>query len=86
MGLPLTQIDPELERKVSVTIPGMAHWSGSGPVGAQCGHCKFFVSIKRGLGNSTRCEKYASMMNGNYGPKKLPSETRACKYFEHLQA
>lgn len=85
MGIPLTQVDPELERRVSATTPGMAYWAGTGPAAATCAACSFLVSLNRGVGTSTRCAKYAQMMNGKYGPKKLPPDTRACKYFEAKQ-
>lgn len=77
MGLPLTDPNPEVSRLHRSTVPGMAHWAGTGPVGARCGGCVFFTLINR----STRCAKYAQMMNGKWGSKKLPDDMAACKYF-----
>jgi hypothetical protein len=78
----LTQPDADLAHKIKSTVPGMAHWAGSGPAGAKCGGCAWFKSVTRGLGASTRCEKYSRMMDGRVGAKKLPPDTPACKYFE----
>jgi hypothetical protein len=78
----LTAPDPDLQLKIQRTIPGMAHWSGSGPAGKTCGGCAHFISISRGLGSSTRCQKYSTLMDGKVGAKKLPADTAACKYFE----
>lgn len=78
----LTIVNPDLEQQVARTIPGMAHWAGSGPAGSSCGQCSYFITVSRGLGSSTRCNKYSQMMNGRVGAKKLPPETAACKYFE----
>lgn len=78
----LTTVNPDLEQQVARTIPGMAHWAGTGPAGSTCGTCRYFTSVSRGLGSSTRCDKYSQMMNGRSGPKKLPPETAGCKYFE----
>lgn len=77
----LTVINPELEDKVARTIPGMAHWAGSGPNGRICGECAFFYSVSRGVGQSFRCQKYYNMMDRE-GSKKIPPGTPSCKYFE----
>lgn len=78
----LTQPDQDLAAKVRATIPGMAHWAGTGPRYKTCGECEHWVSIKVGVGTSTRCEKYTLMMRGAQGTKKIPINTTACKYFE----
>lgn len=78
----LTIVNPDLEQQVARTVPGMAHWAGSGPAGKFCGGCAHFMSVSRGLGSSTRCGKYSQMMDGRTGSKKLPPETASCKYFE----
>ena len=78
----LTEPNPQLAEMVRHTPPGMAHWSGTGPAGATCGQCEWFTEIKWGGGKSTRCGKYTKMMNGQQGPKKIPAETFACKYFD----
>ena len=82
MAIPLTQPNQDLADKINRTIPGMAHWSGTGPKGMTCGSCQYFVTISRGMGVSTRCEKYSQMMSGRISPKKLPPGTFACKYFK----
>lgn len=81
----LTEPNPALAALVKATIPGMAHWAGTGPRGKTCGECEFLVSISVGVGRSTRCEKYQQMMNGKVGSKKIPEVTPSCKYFEPIK-
>jgi hypothetical protein len=77
----LTTTDEDLDRMVRRTIPGMAHWAGSGPRGKSCGQCQHFVEMSIGVGRSTRCHRYETM-TGQQGTKKIPVKTPACKYFE----
>ena len=60
------------------TVPGMAHFAGTGPAGRTCGECRFLVKVPRG--NNQRCEKYRQMMD-EYGAVNIPETTPACKYF-----
>lgn len=78
----LTSVNPQLDAMISDTIPGMAHWAGSGPPGATCGKCAFLVSTTIRSKVSTRCGQYTKMMDGEIGPRPIPKNTRACKYFE----
>ena len=32
----------DLARQIKSTVPGMAHWAGSGPADTYCSECKFF--------------------------------------------
>lgn len=59
------------------SVPGMAHWAGSGPLGKECRHCLRFAKT---VGNNGRCGKYRELA-GRRGPvfSRLAS---ACKYFE----
>ena len=79
----LTKPNPELERMVNATIPGMAHWAGSGPPGATCGKCKNWRSLgddDSGKIKFNRCEKYFQLI-GKVGPEPIPKGTAACRYF-----
>jgi len=78
----LTEPNKELAEQVRNTIPGMAHWAGTGPKGSTCGTCKNLVDIQWGVGRTTRCQKYYSMMNKKWGPKKIDPQTPSCKYYE----
>jgi hypothetical protein len=73
----LTDADnPGLAALVRVTVPGMAHWAGSGPEGETCGGCAEWTR----LGNKRLCAKYRYMM-GEWGKRYIPPLTAACKYF-----
>lgn len=79
--LPLTIIDPELEKKVRRTRPGMAHWAGSGPEGAVCGHCIFWGYIAHGRQRTGKsCEKYYRLTGLHGGG--LDKRQDGCKYFQ----
>jgi hypothetical protein len=75
----LTVINKKLDELVHRTLAGMAHWSGTGPKGARCGECKYLATINR---KPLRCMKYTRLMSGKIGPKAIPLNTKACKYFE----
>jgi len=47
--------DENVDKLMSGTVLGMAHFAGTGPYGKTCGDC--------------------------YGPRDIPSYTRACRYF-----
>ena len=79
--LHLTSIfDPEVERGRRETPPGMAHWAGSGPVGAKCTDCRHLDLAKDSKIEKARCLKYALLMR-RLG-KKFSKRTAACKYFD----
>src|SRR5262245_43800608 len=77
----LTNPDPELARQIAASVPGMAHWAGTGPRGKHCGECKYLTFIAVGTGKSARCGNYKMMM-GAYDRGKLPIQTPACRHFE----
>lgn len=82
--LHLTEPDQDLAEKRRRTPPGMAFWAGTGPAGATCRGCQFWLSdgylADCGLLKDSICGKYRSMMNGEAGAK-LSHYTPACKYF-----
>jgi hypothetical protein len=70
------------ERRIAA--PGMAGFSGEGPLGAHCSDCLFFdrASKRRRKGVLwARCHRYTQLMGGQSGPA-FPSNMAACKYFE----
>jgi len=69
--------DENVDKLMSGTVLGMAHFAGTGPYGKTCGDCKFLTFIKD---THSRCEQFRRLM-GKYGPRDIPSYTRACRYF-----
>jgi hypothetical protein len=86
----LTAIDPELDRLVKQTLPGMAHWAGTGPADTTCGGCKHYgyASVVRDAqGNvlhtvhkEKRCGRYWELMH-RHGAE-LPPSTPSCRQYE----
>src|ERR1700726_3719242 len=65
------------------SVPGMAHFAGTGPNGKTCGQCEFWgyqVTTKKGLKFQFRCKKYNELMKKDGGI--IPGLTLACKYWE----
>lgn len=58
------------------TLPGMAHWAGSGPPGKTCGQCKEY--------RKNRCDKYRRMMER--GGPQFGDGASACKFFVEKDA
>jgi hypothetical protein len=88
--LPLTMIDPKLERLVRATPRGaMAHWAGTGPAATTCGQCQrygYYASIKSAAGDTIgsvhkhqRCELYW-ILTHKHGAV-LKASTASCKHF-----
>jgi hypothetical protein len=77
----LTSTNPVLEQQVRCTPAGMAHWSGTGPVGATCKQCAHYGDIAGDDGRSrrNRCWKYHAL-TGNIGDV-VPSDTASCRHF-----
>jgi hypothetical protein len=86
----LTSIDPELDRLVKLTKPGMAHWAGTGPAGTTCEGCAhygFRESIRGKHGDIVKtvlhaksCGRYFEIMRragGAIGPK-----TPSCRHYQ----
>ena len=71
----LTSTNPELEKLARSTPPGMAHWAGTGPAGASCGHGDINVAGRKRVKHN-RCLKFYWMM-GRPG-----ADTPACRHFE----
>jgi hypothetical protein len=86
----LTSIEPELDRLVKQTLPGMAHWAGTGPAGTTCEQCRFFgysAPLRNGLGETVSaikkdkcCHRYFRLMK-QHGKPLLP-QTPSCRHFE----
>ena len=78
--IPMTRI-PGLPDKADL-VPGMAHYSGSGPFGMTCGDCISFGYYRRSNAKKKHCgcSKYRDLMRQN-GPA-IRSDCRACKYFQ----
>ena len=56
----------------NLTVPGMAHFAGTGPQGKLCKDCQFY--------SGNQCGQFRRM-TGRAG-KKFASTTSSCKYFE----
>jgi hypothetical protein len=90
MVIPLTKIDPEFERRVAMTLPGMAHWAETGPPGTTCGQCARYgyeAPVRDRAGNTIgvtrkdkRCELFWVLMR-QHGAK-LPLQTPSCRHFK----
>jgi hypothetical protein len=87
-GLTDGYADPELVQQIRKTVPGMAHWSGSGN-GRCCKDCSYFgfhETIRNDSGDAVRsvfrgncCFKFYLLV-GKVGGS-IPPETENCKYF-----
>ena len=88
----LTDAGTELGRRASATPPGMAYLVGTGPAGATCGGCRFFMGatpksgLRKGGLQPGRCREFIRMMMGkgysNAPVYHVPPETAACRHFE----
>jgi hypothetical protein len=82
-----TEPDPELERLVEATPPGMAHWAGTGPAGTTCVECRSYGYDPElggivGLVHPHSCRRLFQM-TGRPGPAFSPW-TPSCKHFQPL--
>jgi len=82
-------MDPTLTRDANSeryerTVPGMAHFSGTGPKGKVCGVCAYWGSSLQRLGEA--CAKYAELMGGKWHHRVIPFHTPACKYWAKKNA
>lgn len=59
-------------------VSGMAYFSDTGPFGAVCSKCQFYVND--GSANERRCTKYRDMLHA-WGAK-IRKRQPSCKYFE----
>jgi hypothetical protein len=87
----LTAPDPKFATLEAATVPGMAHWGGTGPTGRTCRECEHWKPdsdepLKRykrddaGELCDRRCKKFAAMMNNYQGPP-VPHSQAACMFF-----
>lgn len=74
----------DLSAKVARTPNGMAHLAGSGPAGATCGKCDFFIEpAKSAMAKPPgKCREHQRLMKLNKAIGKIPPNTPACKYFQ----
>lgn len=75
----------EVARMQAMSVPGIAHWAGSGPEGKTCRECTFWScskSYKRNEGQlePRRCRKFPRLSGGTLGAG-VPHDTAACKWF-----
>lgn len=69
-----------MHANIRASVPGMAHFAGTGPEGATCGKCAHWtISLNRR--GSYVCAEYARMMHVEEGGK-IPKNTPACRYFK----
>lgn len=76
----LTQPDREFAQKLRRTVPGMAHFAGTGPVGETCGTCGYLSEVTHRGRRINRCAKFTELMQGKVGDS-VPKRTPACRYF-----
>ena len=77
----------DVEKRQHETVPGMAHFAGTGPSDKNCGHCKFYGYKKTAtrdgveiLTYTSACQKYFNLTN-KHGPN-IKANLKSCKYFE----
>ena len=73
--------DTATTRQMRATIPGMAHWAGTGPEGTCCGDCHHLIP-RGSLGYG--CDKYRQLM-GRQVENEIPRQTRSCRHFEQRE-
>ena len=84
----LTEPNPDLARRRAMTVPGMAHWGGTGPERTFCGGCVFhgfeyLTASGKARKSESSCEKYKKLTGtiGDSLDKKQPS----CRHYEARQ-
>jgi hypothetical protein len=80
LDLKLTQPDPDFAQRLRSTVPGMAHFAGTGPVGATCGECSYLAEFSGRGKHLHRCGKFTELMQGKPGDN-VPKRSPACRYF-----
>ncbi|MBN9441129.1 hypothetical protein [Bosea sp. (in: a-proteobacteria)] len=85
----LTQAhSPEESAQHEASVPGMAHFAGTGPAGTQCFQCSHWnrsdaLSIKRcstGFLLPAPCGQYEKLTN--LPGFKIPATQQSCRHFE----
>lgn len=86
----LTQPNPALAALQRVTMPGMAHWAGTGPADKSCIGCALFRQIRKPVGQDKdipregRCLKFIRVNRALHGSASIyyiPPSTPSCRYF-----
>lgn len=75
---------PDLARQIRQSVPGMAHFAGTGPSNATCGECGHLGYERFSKAKAWRfggCAKFFKL-TGNHSPKAIPPSTPACRHFE----
>lgn len=74
--------DSHLSSSIKMSVPGMAHFAEQGTRN-RCGKCKFFDLNKSKPKAKQPCSKYKQLMGkSDTVDRKIPHDTRACKYYE----
>ena len=73
--------DPELQRRVYTTVPGMAHFAFTGPPGTTCGGCAHWQSVPINA-VSKCCLKYRAMTPKVKAVQHIPKNQPSCMFFE----
>jgi hypothetical protein len=87
----LTSANPELDRLIRATPPGMAHWAGTGPAGTVCEGCAHFGyrEVKRDkttgdvlstVRKTERCGKFYELMKRS--GDRISPRTPSCRHFQ----
>lgn len=80
LDLKFTQPDPAIAQQLRRTVPGMAHFAATGPVGEVCNGCSYLTEFVRHGKRGNRCTKFSELMQGQVGAN-VPKNTPACRYF-----
>jgi hypothetical protein len=75
----------EVTSEQAQSVPGMAHFSGTGPKQTTCGECSYWgYNIEVGKSGAMKpvesCLKYRAL-TGKHGPA-IKAALPSCKYFE----
>ncbi|MCZ8098173.1 MAG: hypothetical protein O9972_09675 [Burkholderiales bacterium] len=82
-------------RQHELSVPGMAHFGGSGPEGTFCHECSWWQPspeaksprVRRdsdGYLKPRRCRKYPRLMQGQDGPGVRPTQA-SCRYYAAIE-
>lgn len=74
----MTDVASVSRHLLSRTVVGMAHFAGTGPSGAVCNQCTFWLT--RSGKKKPICDKYRQM-TGDAG-KSIPGAQMSCRHFE----
>lgn len=83
---------PQLEYQMQDTVPGMAHWAGSGPALNMCFQCQHwgFTDVPSGpryrravdgVLKPKRCWLYSRLSQGRIVARGVPAVMASCKHF-----